>query len=611
VKDDVLAAEKDGIWWVLVSGKVKGNGIATDTEGHVVPILRTQADVTAQAVAGTRFVMSGVPFHAYESSSGAQAEFSVIGTVSTVMHCLIVILAFWTLAPLVLTLGSMAMGVLAGLSATFIAFGEVHIFTLVFGTTLIGVSIDYALYYFAEWLNPWAPGDGRSVIKRILPGISLGLVTSVISFLVLCFVPFPLLRQMAIFSTVGLLSTYLSVLLIFPRFKPPKRLAGRLDISRNRPVRMAEALMGLYRRFFALPAWTRWASLALLAAVTVLGLTRVDMDNNLRSIYKVSPAMAANEKEAAEILQHGSTGMYFIVKGATPEETRQREEALTARLASGTAEKKLKSWLGLTLLLPSERRQDRTWQAAGKTLMPAIDEQMRLLDFDQTAAEAVRGDWKAQEGRHIDPEAFAQLPFAGMVGSLWIGEVDSHWFSAVMLMGVQDKAFIRGLEKEVEGVYLINKAEDIANVLQDLSQAALLIVAGAYLLIFLGLWWIYDLRSAIRISLVPAAASIMTAAILGFTGLPFNLFAIVGLILVPGIGIDYAIFYKEGSSASSVTMLAIFLTMLSNIMSFGLLGFSSLAAVFGVTVTLGVAISFLLAPLTLPRDVPRGDAQAH
>jgi predicted exporter len=58
-------------------------------------------------------------------------------------------------------------------------------------------------------------------------------------------------------------------------------------------------------------------------------------------------------------------------------------------------------------------------------------------------------------------------------------------------------------------------------------------------------------------------------------------------------------------------MLAIFLTMLSNIMSFGLLGFSSLAAVFGVTVTLGVAISFLLAPLTLPRDVPRGDAQAR
>jgi predicted exporter len=48
-------------------------------------------------------------------------------------------------------------------------------------------------------------------------------------------------------------------------------------------------------------------------------------------------------------------------------------------------------------------------------------------------------------------------------------------------------------------------------------------------------------------------------------------------------------------------MLAVTLSLVSTVSSFGALAFSSLAGVFGLTVTLGVVISFLLSPLAARR----------
>jgi predicted exporter len=159
--------------------------------------------------------------------------------------------------------------------------------------------------------------------------------------------------------------------------------------------------------------------------------------------------------------------------------------------------------------------------------------------------------------------------------------------------------------RELPGVTLINKVGDIGRTLQQLSRIALILIVVAYALIFLGLWRLYDLRTAVKVSAIPVSASVLTVAVLGYAGLPFNLFAIVGLLLVPGIGSDYAVFYEEGHTRRAVTMLAVTLSLVCTVSSFGALAFSSLAGVFGLTVTLGVVISFILSPLAARRTRSR------
>ncbi|MEJ2664851.1 MAG: hypothetical protein P8107_12575, partial [Spirochaetia bacterium] len=84
--------------------------------------------------------------------------------------------------------------------------------------------------------------------------------------------------------------------------------------------------------------------------------------------------------------------------------------------------------------------------------------------------------------------------------------------------------------------------------------------------------------------------------------LVFTIFSVMGLILVPGMGTDYVIFFSEGKSHPRSTVLAITMSMLTTIFSFGLLGFTSLAGVFGLTVALGVLFSFLFTPILIGRQ---------
>ena len=74
-----------------------------------------------------------------------------------------------------------------------------------------------------------------------------------------------------------------------------------------------------------------------------------------------------------------------------------------------------------------------------------------------------------------------------------------------------------------------------------------------------------------------------------------NLFHVLSLLLVLGLGVDYAIILREGRNQQAV--LAVFLSMTTTLISFGLLGFSSVPFVrsIGITVALGVAFTFLIA----------------
>ena len=95
--------------------------------------------------------------------------------------------------PIVLVTLSLAVGCAAALTVTDLLFGQVHVLTLVFGATLIGVAEDYGIHYFAA--RQGHPVDRRwQQLAEILPGLTLALATSGIAYLALGLAPFPGLR---------------------------------------------------------------------------------------------------------------------------------------------------------------------------------------------------------------------------------------------------------------------------------------------------------------------------------------------------------------------------------------------------------------------------------
>ena len=62
----------------------------------------------------------------------------------------LVVGVFRSLRQLLLALFTIGTGVAAAAATTLAVFGEIHILTLVFGASLIGISIDYALHFLCD-----------------------------------------------------------------------------------------------------------------------------------------------------------------------------------------------------------------------------------------------------------------------------------------------------------------------------------------------------------------------------------------------------------------------------------------------------------------------------
>ncbi|EQD54726.1 conserved hypothetical protein, membrane, partial [mine drainage metagenome] len=116
--------------------------------------------------------------------------------------------------------------------------------------------------------------------------------------------------------------------------------------------------------------------------------------------------------------------------------------------------------------------------------------------------------------------------------------------------------------------------------------------------------WRYGRRDALRMLYPPLVSLVVTLGALGWLNQPVNIFVIVGLILVLGIGRDYSVFLREGNPESFSTALGVTLAALATFCSFGMLALSAIPALhaFGLTTLIGILVSYLTVPLAvMPR----------
>jgi predicted exporter len=100
--------------------------------------------------------------------------------------------------------------------------------------------------------------------------------------------------------------------------------------------------------------------------------------------------------------------------------------------------------------------------------------------------------------------------------------------------------------------------------------------------------------------LAPTAfASVATLALLGMAGQNLQLFHVLALMLLLGVGVDYGIFLQEHPNRRDpIAWLAVGLSALSTLLSFGLLSLSKTPALqaFGLTMLIGTMTVWLIVP---------------
>ncbi|MGB3394464.1 MAG: MMPL family transporter [Stenotrophomonas sp.] len=582
-EDGLLEAE--GKHWAVLQFETRDSAFQLDGERHLDGLLE-RAGRAAKAIAPDLEILhAGVPLHAEAAAVQANREINTIGWGSLAAVLLLVWLAFRSLRPILLVAASLLIGCGVALAVTVLVFGKVHVLTLVFGASLVGVAEDYGIHWFAS--RQAEPAERRwKLLRHLLPGLCLALVTSALAYLALGLAPFPGLRQMALFSVVGLAGAFLTVIFWFPW------LDGG-DIRQTRFSRWLGSTLERWPRLHGRRQVGLFVGAALL--LSAIGITRLHSDDDLRSLQSSPPALMEQQIRLSQLLGMPSPAQFYLVQGVDAAQLLQREEALTARLRALADDDRIGGYRALSDWLPSPARQQADAALTAK-IEPGV-----LAAVSEVVGEPLpRPDFAAAP---MTAAAFLASPASQPFRHLWVGAVGEQTISVVMvddLSRADALATLRSAAEGLDGVRWVDRTADFSQLLGHYRKLMSGLLLVGVMLVF-GVLWLRYRQQAWRVLAPTLVAAALTLGLLGLFGQPLQLFNVLALLLLLGMGIDYGIFLIEHRGDASA-WLAVCVGAASTWLSFGLLGLSATPALraFGLTLLFGIGLVWLISPLFRP-----------
>lgn len=560
---------------------------------------------------------AGALFHAIAATQTAKSEISILGLASLLGVIALVWLAFRSVMPLLLAIVTISSGLLLAVTFTLSVFGELHLLTLVFGTSLIGIAIDYSFHFYCERLSD-TDRNAKATVAYIFPTVTLAFITSALAYVGIGLAPFPGMQQVAIFCAAGLLGAYLTLILAYPQ------LAGSRLPSGSRPLALAgKYLANLTQLSNRLTTPLGMSMFALVIVVWCLvGVTKLTVDDDIRHLQQSPASVTEPENKLRQLLSGGTDNQFLLVRAASEEALLQQLERVSPMLNAAITNQELGNYVSLSRYLPSHQRQDTAYRLQGEIYQTQIDTVLTGLWLDENLKPELQASYLAAKDQYIAPADFFKLEAGKQLAPLWLapngnatdydainddggalndGGASAEHGAIVLLGGIQQIDALKARFANVQSVQLIDKVADISAVMGHYRLLTLKLLALALGIALLLFSLNFGIKKAAVVVAVPALAALLTLATLGLTGSPLSLFHALALILVFGIGIDYSLFFASAQNHGKAVMMAVFMSACSTLLAFGLLAFSQTQAIhyFGLTLSLGIGLTFLLSPLIL------------
>ena len=561
----------------------------------VISLLEQARQAAYRVVPKAEVIQAGVILHAAVAGQQAHLEISIIGIGSLAGVVLLTWVTFRSFKPIVLITVSIAIGFLGALSISSLLFNGIHIITLVFGASLIGVAEDYGIYFLCKRSGANDRVGSWQLLRRILPALLLTLATSVIGYMGLVLTPFPGLHQMAVFSIIGLIFAWLTVVFWFPTLVHASTLRNQNLLNRYGRWLTRWPLFYYDRRSF-LPV-------ASFAGLAVLGWLRLDIQDDIRSLQNSPKNLIDDQLKINKLLDLPAPGQFYLLRGATAETVLQREEILKQRLDRLIDNRQIGGYHAISNWVPSARLQAARRELIGQSVLAENGALVTLagsLGEDRGWVTATRARLLGASAT-IVPEDFLKIPASEPWRYLWIGKVANDGYAAIVTLRGVTKDSLPALERAgdgIEGVHWVDKVGEITAILAAYRRYMSWVLLFSYLAVY-GLLYFRYRHDSWRVLAPTVLATIVTLTLLGIAGQGLNLFHVLGLMLLLGIGVDYGIFFQEPNSQhDDAAWLAAGLSALSTMLSFGLLGLSRTPPLqaFGLTMAIGIAAVTLLVP---------------
>jgi predicted exporter len=489
-----------------------------------------------------------------------------------------------------------------------LVYGSLHGLTLAFGSTLLGVCIDYPILYLNhQALEPHPAGPWRT-LRRIRGALLLGALTTLGGFAGLAWTTFPGMRQMALFATAGIAGALAATWWLLPPLVP--RAPAAVPLHRALADGLGRLLEAMRRKRALLAVLPAAAAL-----VSAAGLPRLRWADDLSAIQRPNPALLAEDERVRARVSRMDSGRFIIATGPTEATALSRNDLVHGRLIAARKAGLVADFRSLHDLVFSEELQRRN--AIQLVAAPQLFHRTTAaLAAEGFQPEAFGGFERALAGVPPPPLALSEVlasPLGDLVNPFRV-QMAGQVGILTLVRGVRDPAALERALAGLQGVRFFDQGSFLAAAYGRYRTRTQEMIGAGVVFVFAMLFAAYRSAKLTLATGVPAVlAAATTLALFALFGVETNLLHVVSLLLVLGIGEDYAIFLVAGAvdpAELKASAMSVVLCCLSGVLSFGLLGFSEIPALrtIGVTCGLGILLSLVLAPTALVlvgREKPR------
>jgi predicted exporter len=586
--------------FAIVLLRTRSRAFASQAQAALIADLRaTFAAIASRQDHGLELELSAVGAFAAEAERSIKADAAVIALCSASGVTLLFIVFVASLRGFLVVSVPPLAGVLVATTLSLLVFGELDGLTMAFGTSLMGIAIDYSNHLLLHHGLAQVRETPQRTAARLRPSLALAALTTVASFIGLGITSFPAFQQMAFFAITGVLGALATTLWVLPAL-----LTGVPPLP-PRAARSAERLARLYGRVEALPRALLLLPL-LVAALSALALPWVRWSDDLSQLTRFDPELVAEDARVRERVAQLDTNRFVVALADDDEGAVRKNDAVHLRLEGLIERGALEGTRSLHALLWSEelQRRNREVLAGMPDLYPRLDAAFRAEGFRAGALQEFADALDAPPPPPLRRADLEASPLADLLAP-FVFDIEERVAVVTYLRGLHEPEAVRDALADLDEVHVFDQRSFVHDVYREFRETSLrqIAVGGALVLLLLALHY-RAWRPVVAAFLPPVLVAPIVLAILAWLGESANLLHVMSLTMVMGMGVDYGIFCVDSVARRAdfgATLLSLVLSCLTTAFVFGSLAVSeqpSLRAI-GLTTGVGILLSLLLAPVAL------------
>ncbi|NOX85007.1 MAG: MMPL family transporter [Chlorobi bacterium] len=549
----------------------------------------------------------GSPVVALGNAERIKKDIIITVSLAAVLLILFISLFFKSKRTFVLVFLPVLFGGLVSLAALYLLEDKVSAISLGIGSVLLGISLDYALHILAHYRRH---RNIQQIFKDLTSPILLSSLTTAGAFLSLHFINSKALNDLGIFAAIAVLSAALFSLLVLPflldkkqkpDYRPNPGWIDRIaayDFSGNKYL---------------------FSGVLVLTIVFIFFSGKVTFDADMMKNNYMSDKLIRAEKNLNKLTSVSKKTIYLVTPGKTLDDALRQNEIKTAPVIDSL--KKSGIIDDATVVSGIFHSQERRRQAIEKWYRFWEKRKVKTKRLLLNTGKEFGFNEKAFTGffslldKKFEAVPPGKLP---VVDKLYLDNftiVTDTLAAVINVIKVNsdpqslERAY-HALENE-PGFWLIDKriiTSEFVTILKDnLNKLVLISLSFVFVVLLLA----YGRIELTIVTMIPVFFSwLWTVGIMGILGISFNIFNVIILTFVFGLGIDYSIFimrgllqeYKYGVKDISSYKVSVIISAITTLLGIGVLVFArhpalrSIATMSVIGILSVIFITFTILP---------------